>query len=247
MTIRRRRAPFATLFLAGNGGQWSLGGARGFVYAASPTARSYTPGPLSESNAGVVTRTGTGRYTVALAGGAETAQVSAVGSQARHCGLIGLTATMAAVACTAADGIPADTAFTLSYTGRQSLLDDRRVPQAAFMAVSDAPSAAAPSLTDSWLSKNGTPAVERTATGRYTLHMPMGYIPSYTHVTPRGSGYCNVVQRNDYSVKDNASFHIACFTGSGAPADDGFDLTYMTASPTSEAANGRNSLGHVAA
>jgi hypothetical protein len=220
-------APFAALFLAGDRGRWSLGGARGFIDAASPTARSYTPGRPYESNAGAVTRTGTGRYTVALAGGAEVAQVSAVGSQARHCGLTGLTATTAAVACTTADGAPADTAFTLSYAGRQSLLDDRRVPKAAFMVVSDVPSGAAPSLADWWLSKQqGTPTVQPTGTGQYTLRLPMGSIPSYTHVTARSSGYCDVVSRNDIT------FDIACFNDSGAPADSGFDLTYMSASST---------------
>lgn len=135
---QRADAPFATLFLAGNGGQWSLGGARGFVYAASPTARSYTPGPLSESNAGVVTRTGTGRYTVALAGGAETAQVSAVGGQARHCGLTGLTATTAAVACTAADGIPA-AAATATWSGATTTASKTTPPSISHASPAPAP------------------------------------------------------------------------------------------------------------
>jgi DNA-directed RNA polymerase specialized sigma24 family protein len=220
--------PVAVLFLAGTVDQgWSLGGARGFVYASDPTAATYLPGAPDARNTGRITRTGTGRYAVVLGGGAEAVQVSPVAGSARYCALTGHTGAVATVACTAHNGVPADTAFTLSYTGRSSLLDDRRTPHAAFLTVSGG-SATVPTW---WLSKPGSPSVTRTGTGRYVVHMPLGYLPSYTHVVAHGTGYCSLVQRNDYSYKDNASFYVECLTATGTAVDNDFGITYMTASP----------------
>ncbi|HEU5333969.1 MAG TPA: hypothetical protein VFU73_14410 [Actinocrinis sp.] len=223
---------FDLLFLAGTGtGAQSIGGPRGFVYASKPTAAAYTPGAPDESGAGEVIRSATGHYAVAVPSGAEALQVSPVGAKDASCAVTSPSGTTAFVSCTAHDGTPADTAFVLSYTGRQTLLDDSRRPHAAFLSVTDGPSAAAPVLMNWWLSKAGTPTVSRTSTGQYTLKVPLGMEPSYTHLTAYDAGYCTVVLRNDYSFKDNATFYIACFTPEGMLTNSGFELTYVSGSP----------------
>jgi hypothetical protein len=50
-------------------------------------------------------------------------------------------------------------------------------------------------------------------------------------VTATGGGHCSIVQRNDYSRKDDVYLSVACFTAAGVPANSGFQVTYMTASP----------------
>jgi hypothetical protein len=174
-----------------------------------------------------VTRTGTGLYTVALGPGAESVQLSAVGSEARYCALTGLTGAGATVSCRAPDGTAADTPFTLSYTGRHSLLDDVRTPDAAFVSVHTA--AGVPTVSTSWLSKVGTPTVDRAAAGRYTLHVPLGFPPSYTHVTDRGAAHCTLTAADDVTARDAALLSVACFDTAGQPADADFDLAYATA------------------
>jgi DNA-directed RNA polymerase specialized sigma24 family protein len=223
-------ATFDALFLAGttdNG--YSIGELRGFVYASKPTTAAYTPSAPDERNAGQITRADTGRYSVQIPSGAEAVQVSPVSAADRSCTVTGpVTGATVSVTCTAHGGAPLDTAFVLSYTGRQSLLDDARKPQAAFLSVTDGSSSGEPSQTDWWLSKSGTPTVERNATGQYTLTMPIGEEPSYTHLTTYGSGYCTLVLRNDYSHVDNSTFYVQCFTASGTAANGSFELTYMS-------------------
>jgi hypothetical protein len=70
---------------------------------------------------------------------------------------------------------------------------------------------------------HGHPAQDR----QYTLKLPLGFLPSYTHVTAHGSGYCTLTVRND-GTKDDVTFNVACFTPGGAAANGSFDLTYMT-------------------
>lgn len=223
--------PFDVLFLAGTQDDaHAIGVARGFVYASEPTAASYTPGAPFEHNAGTVTRLSTGRYTVALPGGARTAQLSPVSTLPRSCTLTALSGTRATVACAAPGGSPADTAFALSYTGAQSLLDDSRRPHGAFLAVTNTSDPTGPTLADQWTSKPGTTTVKRTATGRYSLQIPVGRLLSYTHVNARGTGYCSLVLRND-GTTDQAVFWVACYNYSGALTDTSFDLVYMTDSP----------------
>ncbi|MFI1581202.1 RNA polymerase sigma factor [Embleya sp. NPDC020630] len=224
--------PFTGLFLAGDrNGPYGQAGSRGYVYADEPTAARQIPAAASRQSTGAVTRTGTGRYAVAVAADTESVQVSPVGTTPRHCALTALSGGTASVACTTHTGAPADTAFTLSHTGRQSPLDDTRVPHAVYLTVADAPGAGAPTITGSWMSRPGSADVTRTATGRYTLHLTVGYLTSYAHLTAVGGGYCTTVLRNDYGTKDDVLMYLACYTPTGAPADNGFRLSYLTASP----------------
>ncbi|MFL6072371.1 MAG: hypothetical protein ACJ73S_03130 [Mycobacteriales bacterium] len=221
--------PFDLLFLAGDAGAGhSAGGQEGFVYAAqSTTSTAYTPDKGSERNAGTVTKAGTGKYTVALGKpGAESVQVSAVGSEARYCALTGLTATAATVSCRGQDGKAADTPFTLSYTGRQSLLDDVRTPDGAFLSAHTTADGTS-GLSDWWQSRLGTPTIERTAAGRYKLTLPMGFPPAYAQVTDRGAAHCTLAPTVDATV-----YTVACFDPTAKPTDADFDLAYVTTAPT---------------
>ncbi|OPC78162.1 hypothetical protein B4N89_38875 [Embleya scabrispora] len=224
--------PFTGLFLAGDrNGPYQQASSRGYVHADEPAAARQLPAAASRQNTGAVTRTGTGRYAVAVAADTESVQVSPVGTTPRHCALTALAGGTASVACATHGGAPADTAFTLSHTGRQSPLDDTRVPHAVHLTVADAPGGAAPTITGSWMSRPGSADVTRTATGRYTLHLTVGYLTSYAHLTAVGGGYCTTVLRNDYGTKDDVLMYLACYTATGAPADKGFRLSYLTASP----------------
>ncbi|MFF7243503.1 sigma-70 family RNA polymerase sigma factor [Embleya sp. NPDC008237] len=231
-TGTRADIPFTGLFLAGDrNGPYGQAGSRGYVYAGEPTAARQLPAAASRQNTGAVTRTGIGRYAVAVAADTESVQVSPIGTTARHCAVVALSGGTASVSCTTHTGAPADTAFTLSHTGRQSLLDDARVPHTVHLTVADAPGSAAPTVGGSWMSRPGTATVTRTATGRYTLRLSVGYMTSYAHLTATGGGYCTTVLRNDYGAKDDVLMYLACYTPTGAPADNGFRLDYVTASP----------------
>lgn len=227
-----RDIPFDVLFLAGTGtGAHTLGEPRGWVHADRPTTASYLPAAQDAHGVGRITRDGRGRYTVGVDQGARAVQLTTVGATPGDCALAGLTGGHAAVVCTTVDGAAADLPFALSYTGRQSLLDDARRPHGAYLSVADTPGAAAPSVTDRWLSKSGAPTLTRTATGRYEIHLPLGYLPSYTHVTAHAGARCTLTLRNDYSRRDDAVLRVSCAVpASGAATDSGFDLTYMTAS-----------------
>ncbi|MEU8133447.1 RNA polymerase sigma factor [Streptodolium elevatio] len=224
--------PFTGMFLGGTqNGPNTLGVSRGYVHASDAAAGRQEPAPASRQNTGAVTRTGTGSYTMAVPPGTSTAQVTPVGNAARHCAVTGLGGGTASIACTTYAGAPADTGFALSHTGGQSLLDDRRVPHGVGLVVADSPAAAAPTVTAPWMSRPGNASVTRTGTGRYTVRFDVGYLSSYTHVTATGGGYCSSVIRNDYAAKNDVTLTVACFTASGAPANSGFQVTYMTASP----------------
>ncbi|NUU22127.1 MAG: hypothetical protein HOV68_11530, partial [Streptomycetaceae bacterium] len=224
--------PFTGLFLGGTqDGPNSLGISRGYVYAADPSAARQTPPAASSQRTGAVTRTGTGRYSTGVPAASTVVQVTPVGTAARHCAVTGLGGGTASIACTDFSGAPADTAFVLSHTGAQSLLDDRRLPHGVSLVADDAPGAAAPTITAPWMSRPGSATITRNATGSYVVRFTVGYLSSYTHVTATGGGYCSTKLRNDYSRKDDVYLAVACFTASGAPANTGFQVTYMTASP----------------
>jgi hypothetical protein len=216
--------PFSGLFLGGNA---DTGPTRGYVYANQPTMSSYLPVAHDRDNAGPVTRLGVGRYSVALDGPTGTVQVSPVDVEQRHCVVVGRPTNSATVTCVRHDGSAVDTRFVLSYTNRQSLLDDARRPHAAELRVD-----ADATVERQWTSKPGAVTVtHRKAVGEYQINLPVGLLPSYTHVSAVNGGYCTLVLLNDYSKKDESLVYVSCFTPAGAPADEGFHLTYMTASP----------------
>lgn len=204
---------------------------RGYVYAADPLAGRQDTASAWSRRTGAVTRTGTGRYRADVPPQSTAAQVTPVGTAARHCAVTGLGGGVASIACADPAGAPADTAFVLSHTGGRSLLDDGRVPHGVSLVVSDSPAAAAPTVAAPWMSRSGTPTVARTGVGRYTVRFTVGYLTSYTHVTATGGGYCSVMLRNDYGRKDDVYLSVACFTAAGAPSNGGFLVTCMTASP----------------
>jgi hypothetical protein len=226
--------PFDLLFLAGTEpGPYSAGGERGWVRAGQPTTSSYLPSARDEDGAGRVTRTGRGHYTVALSPAARAVQITAAGAAPGTCTLDGLGGGSASVLCMAPDGAAADLPFNLSYTGRESLLGDSRVPHGAYLSVIESAGGAnPPAVAGQWLSRGGSATVARTAAGQYEIHLPLGYLPSYTHVTGHGRARCGLVLRNDYSRMDGTVLRVACAVpGTAAGAATGFDLTYMTASP----------------
>ncbi|MGH3914304.1 MAG: hypothetical protein ACRDTC_12995 [Pseudonocardiaceae bacterium] len=221
--------PFGVVFIAGSADNpLSPGGVRGFAYADRPDVATYTPDPIHRRNMGVVTRLGTGRYTVAVPDSGDVIEISPVGAAARHCAIADRRTATVEVACATHGGGPADTAFTISSAGGQNLLDDRRAATGNYLISADAPDAAAPSVSLSWSSGGGSATLARQSTGRYEIHFPSGLLPSSTHVTATGGGYCNMPLRNDIQ-SDNVVIRIACFTATGAPSNSGFHLIYMSA------------------
>ncbi len=229
-TGRFADVPFGIVFTAGTADNpLSPRGVRGFVYNNRPTAATFTPDPIYRRNMGAVTRLGTGRYTVAVPDSGEAVQISPVGTAARHCTIADRRTATVEVARVAHGGSPADTAFTLSYAGGQNLLDDRRADTGNYLISTDAPSAGAPSVSRSWSSGGRPVTLARQSTGQYEIHFPAGLLPSSTHVTATGGGYCNMPLRNDYSQPDNVIIRIACFTATDERSNSGFHLIYMSA------------------
>jgi hypothetical protein len=217
--------PFFLRYVAG-----SASGRRGFVVADQPTAATFTPDWRHGVNAGAVTRTGVGRYTADFPGSAGGAvEVTAFGPQPRHCAVTGRRGRFADLACTTPDGAPADTPFTAAFTVAQNLLDDPRKPVGDYLVTDDPPGAPAPVITARWASGDAPMTLDRTATGKYKVHFANGYINSTVHVTASGVGnHCAVMQLNDYSGPNDASFWVACFDASGALVDTGFTLIYTS-------------------
>lgn len=217
--------PFFLRYVAG-----SASGRRGFVVDDQPTEATFTPDWRHGVNAGAVTRTGVGRYTADFPGSAGGAvEVTAFGPAPRHCAVTGRRGQFADLACTAPDGSPADTAFTAAFTVDQNLLDDPRKPVGDYLVSDDSPGAPAPVITARWASGNAPMTLDRTSTGKYAAHFANGYIRSTVHVTASGVGnHCAVMQFNDYSGPDDATFRIACFDAAGALVDTGFTLIYTS-------------------
>ncbi|PSL56189.1 hypothetical protein B0I31_104480 [Saccharothrix carnea] len=217
--------PFFLRYVAG-----SASGARGFVHDDQPTAATFTPDWRHGANAGVVTRTGVGRYTADFPGSAGgVVEVTAVGPVPRHCAVVGRRGQLADFACTAPGGSPADTAFTAAFTVRHNLLDDPRKPVGAYLVAEDSPTTGAPVTTTRWASGNAPMTLEQLSTGKYRVHLTNGYIRSTAHVTAAGHGnHCSVMLLNDYSRANDASVWIACFDPAGALVDTGFTLIYTS-------------------
>ena len=215
--------PFFLRYVAG-----SASARRGFVFDDQPTAATFVPDWRHGVNAGVVTRTGVGRYAVDFPGSAGGAvEVTAVGPALRHCAVVGRRGNLADLACTAPDGSPADTAFTAAFTVGHNLLDDPRKPVGDYLVAEDSPNG--PVITTRWASGDAPMTLERSSTGKYKAHFTDGYIRSTAHVTAHGHGnHCSVMQLNDYSRADDTHVWIACFDSAGALVDTGFTLIYTS-------------------
>ncbi|RSN34641.1 hypothetical protein DL990_13455 [Amycolatopsis sp. WAC 01416] len=159
-----------------------------------------------------VIKTGVGTYQVAQAA---VHQLTPVGSALRHCSGAGQV-----VRCTDSAGIPADTEVVATGASTTTLVPGH--PHGADLRFTTA-------VEHQWLSRPGNATVERTGTGRYTVRVPVGWLPSYTHVSAIGPGYCTLVSRNDIG-ENNTVLAVACFTPAGAAADGGFHLSYTTTS-----------------
>ncbi|MFI9815848.1 hypothetical protein [Saccharothrix variisporea] len=209
----------------------SASGTRGFVFDDQPSSATFTPDWLHGVSAGAVTRTGVGRYTADLPGSAGGAvEVTAVGSQPRHCAVTGRRGQFADIACTAPGGAAADSMFTAGFAVEQNMLDDPRKPVGDYLISEDSPTAAAPTITTRWASGNAPMTLERLATGRYKAHFANGYINSTMHVTSTAYGnHCGIMQLNDHSFPDDATIWVACFDSSGTPVNSGFTLVYTSA------------------
>lgn len=160
-----------------------------------------------------VTRTGVGQYR--LGASPAVLQVTPVGAAPRHC-----TGSGQVVRCTDPTGALADTDLVVTGASTATLVPGH--PHGANQRVDSAP-------VYQWLSRSGTATVTRTGTGRYTVRVPVGTLPSYTHVTGSGPGYCTLVSRNDIGANDTV-LAVGCYTATGAAEDGAFHLSYVTTS-----------------
>lgn len=155
-----------------------------------------------------VTRTGVGTYRLDPV---PVLQLTPVGEALRRC------SGTQTVTCTDATGAPADADLVATGASTTTLVPGH--PHGANLRYGTA-------IEHQW---PGNATVERTGPGRYTVRAPVGWLPSYTHVTGTGPGYCTLVSRNDIG-QNNTVLGIACFTPAGAPADGGFHVSYTTTS-----------------
>jgi hypothetical protein len=224
----RADVPFLVLYVNGSGpNPLSAGGAHGYVADDQPTSATFAPDWKHGLNAGVVRRTGAGRYTADLSGSVGgVVEVSAVGSAPRHCSIAARHGRLADIACVTPNGTPADTTFTAAYATGQNMLDDRRKPVGDYLLSADS-ATGAPSIAGQWASGNGGVTLEQLSTGKYKAHFTNGYIPSTMHVTATGEGvHCSVMLWNDHGRPNDASVWVACLDMNGTPTDSGFYLLY---------------------
>ncbi|HUQ61404.1 hypothetical protein [Lentzea sp.] len=163
-----------------------------------------------------VTRTGPGQYDVTSLKGNGFAMVSAVGASQARCRTT-VEATRTRVEC------DADTDWNLTYTEGAAIHHD--------------PAASAAYLTtgrNHWSSNGETPAVTRTALGRYDVWYqgignPRTYPADAVLVSAAGPAprYCRIWAWNGYSSPPKVLVQVRCYDQNGAEADADFALAYL--------------------
>lgn len=198
-----------------------------FVFADQPTNQlPYAPNArASASSSGgvnVITRAGTGRYTVRLGGlGGATdgnVQVSAYGEDAARCKSDGWSVSGSDVAvgvrCHTVGGTATDAKFSLQFT--RGTNDTAK--QSAYLLGGGS------TVEDSFNSRGGTNTVTRTGVGTWTVGFGTGFtrLGGIVHVTAVGTGgeHCKVQGWN------TASAHVRCFGATGSLVDTRWSLRY---------------------
>lgn len=164
-----------------------------------------------------VVHSGPGRYEVTTLGGNGFAMVSPVGQSQARCRTAVEDARVRVLCDT-------DTNWNLSYTENEAIHHD--------------PSASAAYLTTgtnrSWSSNGETPAVTRTAVGRYEVQYqgignPKIYPADAVLVSASGPEprYCRIWAWNGYSYPPGVLVQIHCYDQAGAAADSAFALAYL--------------------
>lgn len=213
----------------------------GFVWADNPYAAFYEPSPSYSFNTGStnsISRLGTGHYRVRFGGlGSNTGnvQVTSYGGGSGHCKVEQWfwsgADEMVDVRCFAADGIPEDNMYVVTFDSDKFSWAERAY------------------LWNNLPSRSGTPdpnyqfvrgatlgTVTFNRTGNYTVRLPIGGSGTgdrgIAHVTAYGTDavYCvwDSFTRNPTTV---ANIRVRCYDPSGAPANSMFSLSYGRYAP----------------
>ena len=197
-----------------------------YVRAAQPTTSSYAPSATLAGRLGAggaldvrITRTGVGQYSVSFGGALlvepeGNVQVSANDDRGQYCKVEGWGQGSARIRCFAANGRPADAAFSLLATRASG-----RPQGVAYAWVSK--SSLSRVASDYSYSEGGAVTVARTAPGQYTVGFP-GALGSggNAQVTAYGidANYCNVGSWGAGKV------YVRCYNQSGVASDSSFSV-----------------------
>ncbi len=210
-----------------------------YVWANDSTSSSYTPSaPYQYNSTGgtnTATRQGTGQYTVnlpGLGGSNGTVLVTAYGSTSSYCKVVRWARNAFAssimqvfVNCFTADGVPADSQYTMSYTNRLGLVH-------AWAWADDPTSARYTPNPNYQANSTGTANyITHNDVGVYTVHVPVSDTQTFfghAEATAYGSGAerCGVPQ-TVWSFEPEIFVQVNCFTPAGAPVDTKFTVTFV--------------------
>lgn len=198
-----------------------------YLTSLEPLLAEHTPEPQYQSNSAgatnVVTRTGTGQYSIEHPGMTTTGvpHVTALGAGS-SCQLTVLGSTSGAVACYSAQGARIDA--PLSYTTNTS--STFTGGRGASLYASNPTSTTAYTPTTRWNSTGATNTVRKVSTGTYQVTMPgipaATSIPTVTAAGTASATVCRPVSWADGTIT------VGCVNSSGAAVDSRFSVSYAS-------------------
>ena len=231
-------SPFVATYLSVMG----VGGIApvGYLVADKPGILNYGPAANHQydSTGGAVTvhRNGVGWYTAKLAGlgtSKGNVEVSATGSQPRHCAVSGWADDGAGnlkvgVRCRDRLGNPRDTKFAASFTNGAGLKGDGWAPVAYLYANQPVNPGYAPPAARSFLTAAGPIAIQHVGLGKYkvTLNGVLD-LGGAAIVTGYGAGGPRCVMTQIDTVALPYELGVRCFDSSGSPSNQRFVLSWL--------------------
>lgn len=223
------------------------------VWAYAPTTPSYTlpNGGYTFNGSGgtiTITRGGTGRYDVRIAGQATEGGVAhavAYGTTTRFC-KVGVwyrsgPDLVVPVRCFTAQGDPVDTMFLANFTA--NFLTGTA---AVTYLDADWPTRSSYSPTRFFDSSGGAPVIRRVATGTYAVRLPalddVSAAPTVHQVTAVGSTAVHCQPRGRFSTGE---YHVWCQDTDGVRADQRFALTMARRADLLAVPSGRYGHAHI--
>jgi hypothetical protein len=234
-TGARADTKFSLDYLVGRN-LWSY--SLGYVLANRPLAAGYLPAGAyrfnSSGNANTIARSGVGTYSVTFGGLAGASgggvQVSAFGPHPATCRSTvwgGSPDVVVGVLCRDLHGAPVDSRFTAAFFIDVGLRGLQDAPAAYLWADQKHDPGYFPLGTYSWTSWGTASAINRTGRGVYTVYLnDLAGTGGSAQVTSDGSSAKHCQLRNIKRQGSTQQIGVSCFSTTGAPADDTFDVAY---------------------
>ncbi|KAI9029251.1 hypothetical protein DFJ74DRAFT_657590 [Hyaloraphidium curvatum] len=224
---------FTVMFTTGQG----AGGIFGTVFSDRAASVLYSPAAVQQFTTGngraSVLRSSRGNYEVrmpGIPGTGGTAKVTAVGNNTVACSVRGWSGAPVRITILCLDnrGLPADTAFSLQFADRQTIIGLNLAHTAYAFASMPSTARYTPPAAYQWnsVARTRNSTIVRTARGRYRFIHGLGIGAlrgGHVQVSAYGTGSA----RCQVEIWFSGEAVVRCFTLAGAPADSAFTVQYF--------------------